>query len=99
MGDETRRQKRRRKITQNPKNVRFEDLRRLLEDYDFELKRTKGSHHTFVGTVDDERVIVVPFKRPVKAVYVKNVLAILDKIEPLEDGESEGQEEDDDENN
>ena len=47
MVDETRRQKRRRKIAQNHKNVRYEDLRRLLEDYDFEHKRTKGSHHSY----------------------------------------------------
>ena len=33
MTDETRRQKRRRKIAQKPKNIRFADLQRLLEDY------------------------------------------------------------------
>jgi len=42
MNDRNRRQKRRRKIAQNPKNIRFEDLKRLLEDYGFELKRTRG---------------------------------------------------------
>lgn len=95
MVDETRRQKRRRKIAQNPKNVRFEDLRRLLEDYRFELKRTKGSHHSFVGLVGDQKVsIVIPFRRPLKEVYVKNVLRILDEIEPL-NALDEGQTDDD----
>ena len=89
MGDRTRRQKRRRKIAQNPKNVRFEDLRRLLEDYDFELKRTKGSHHSFVGYVGNQKVsVVIPYKQPLKEVYVKNVLKILDEIEPLDVDES-----------
>lgn len=98
MVDETRRQKRRRKIAQKPKNVRFEDLRRLLEDYDFELKRTKGSHHSFVGYVGDEKVtVVIPYRRPLKEVYVKNVLKILDEIEPLDenDDSDEGETEDD----
>jgi predicted RNA binding protein YcfA (HicA-like mRNA interferase family) len=98
MTDETRRQKRRRKIAQTPKNVRFEDLRRLLEDYDFELKRTKGSHHSFVGYIGDEKVtVVIPYRRPLKEVYVKNVLKILDEIEPLDenDDSDEGETEDD----
>ncbi len=59
MNDESRRRKRRQQIAQNPKNVRFEALRRLLEDYGFELKRTKGSHHAFVGYVGGQKVVVV----------------------------------------
>jgi predicted RNA binding protein YcfA (HicA-like mRNA interferase family) len=53
------RQRRRQKIARNPKNVRFEDLRRVLEDYDFELKRTKGSHHSFAGHVGGQKVLVI----------------------------------------
>lgn len=88
MDDKTRRQKRRQKIAQNPQNVRFEALRRLLEDYDFELKRTKGSHHSFVGYVGDQKVLVViPYRRPLKEVYVKNVLKILNEIEPLDEND------------
>ena len=49
------------------KNVRFEEIRRLLEDYDFVLNRTKGSHHSFVGHINDEKItIVIPFKKPLK---------------------------------
>jgi predicted RNA binding protein YcfA (HicA-like mRNA interferase family) len=94
LSDASRRRKRRRKIQQNPKNVRFEDLRRLLEDYGFELRRSKGSHHSFVGYVGDEKVaIVIPFRRPLDAVYVKNTLAILDQIEPLDEMEGEADDE------
>lgn len=90
MSDKNQRQKRRRKITKNPKNVRFEDLRRLLEDYDFELKRTKGSHHSFVGYIGSEKTtIVIPFHRPLKEIYVKRVLSILDEIESLENEEED----------
>ncbi len=90
MSDETRRQKRRRKIAEKPKNVRFEDLRRLLEDYGFELKRTKGSHHSFIGYVGETKItIVIPYKRPLKEVYIKKVLAILDEIEALDDAADE----------
>ena len=69
----------------------------MLEDYDFELKRTKGSHHSFVGYVGDQKVlIVIPYRRPLKEVYVKKVLAILDEIEPL--NEADEMEEDETEN-
>jgi predicted RNA binding protein YcfA (HicA-like mRNA interferase family) len=98
MRDDTRRDKRRQKIAKNPKNVQFEDLQRLLEDYDFELKRTKGSHHSFTGYIGDEKTtIVIPYKRPLKAVYVKKVLAILDEIEALDEADEpeEGETEDD----
>lgn len=84
----TRRQKRLEKIRQNPKNVKFADLRQLLEDYGFELKRTKGSHHTFVGMVGEEKVsLVVPFKKPLNTIYVKKALSIIDQIEHVDDDE------------
>lgn len=92
MSDDRRRQKRRRKIAQNPKNIRFEDLRRLLEDYGFELKRTKGSHHSFVGYIGDEKVtVVIPFRKPLQEVYVKNTLALLDQIELLDEDSEESE--------
>jgi predicted RNA binding protein YcfA (HicA-like mRNA interferase family) len=84
MSIEKRRRKRRSKIAQNPENVRFEDLSRLLEDYGFVLKRSKGSHHSFVGYVKETKMtLVIPFRRPLQEIYVKNVLAILDEIDPL----------------
>ena len=90
MNDNKRRQKRRLKIEQNPKNVRFEDLKRLLEDYGFELNRTKGSHHSFVGFVGKEKVtITIPFRKPLQEVYVKNTLAILTQIDHDELAESD----------
>lgn len=59
-------------------------MKRLLEDYGFELKRTKGSHHSFVGMIGDEKVtVVIPFRKPLQEIYVKNTLAILEKLESL----------------
>lgn len=86
MSIEKRRRKRRDKIAKNPENVRFEDLSRLLEDYGFELKRSKGSHHSFVGYVGETKTtIVIPFRRPLQEIYVNKVLAILNEIDPITD--------------
>ncbi|MGB6017198.1 MAG: type II toxin-antitoxin system HicA family toxin, partial [Nodosilinea sp.] len=44
----TKREKLRERLKNNPNNVRFSDIRKLLEYEDFELDRTTGSHHIFV---------------------------------------------------
>ncbi len=83
----SKRKKRLEKIRQNPNNVSLDDLRQLLEDYDFSYKQTVGSHHTFTYYLGGKRkVFVVPFKRPVKREYVKQAVRLIDQI-ILERGE------------
>lgn len=84
----TKRQKLRQKIEQNPKHVLFQDLRLLLEENGFELKRTKGSHHSFVGKVAGKKTsLVVPYKKPLKEVYVKKALDLIKQLESEETDE------------
>jgi predicted RNA binding protein YcfA (HicA-like mRNA interferase family) len=65
--------------------VRFEELRRLLEAYGWELARIRGSHHVFVR---DGAQLTVPHHRPhVLPVYVRQVLALIQ--EPEADQESD----------
>ncbi len=55
-----------------PSDVRFADLRRLLERAGWTLDRVNGSHHIF--TKDGRRPISVPVhKGKVKAVYDRQV--------------------------
>ena len=75
----SKREKRLEKIRQNPKNVRFDDLDRVLQDQGFERTQPRGgsSHYVYVH---GEQVITVPYKRPfVKTVYVKEALKLLDE--------------------
>ena len=37
-----------RKIVNNPRNVRFDDLVALVKAFGFRLSRTAGSHHVYV---------------------------------------------------
>lgn len=77
----TKREKRLRKIRQNPKNVSFEDLRKVLEDFGFELKRSSGSHHSFSIIIEGEpHLLVIPYRRPVKTVYVREALKLIDHL-------------------
>lgn len=85
------------RIRRNPNNVAFRDLQRLLELFGFELKRSKGSHHSFVGEVGGQkRLIVIPFRRPLKTVYVKQVLELVEEIEAEEEVDQEPDEEQND---
>lgn len=78
----TKRDKLRQRIEHNPKNVAFRDLRTLLEAFGFQLKRTKGSHHTFVGWVKGKKTaLVVPYQQPLQPVYVKMALELIKRIE------------------
>ncbi len=56
----------------NPKNVNFEDLKKLLENNGFISDNTGGSHWVF--RKDGFETQVIPRKKPVKAVYVIRAL-------------------------
>jgi len=59
----------------NPKDVRFEDLKKLLIFYGYEAHNSGGSHWVFrkKGCSDE----VVPYKKPIKAYYVIRALKSL----------------------
>ena len=65
------------RLTNNPKDVRFDNLRTLLLDEGFQLERVTGSHHIF-STPDITFAIPVHANR-VKSVYVKRVLKLIDQ--------------------
>lgn len=58
-------------LENNPANVRFEVLEKLLKEYGFKLKSVKGSHHSFSN---GKLLITLPYNKPMKIFYVKAVL-------------------------
>jgi predicted RNA binding protein YcfA (HicA-like mRNA interferase family) len=93
----TQRNKLRRKIRNNPRNVRFNEMKTLLSRFGFELVRTRGSHHFF--RFDDGRYvqnITIPAHgTQVKPEYVKQVMDILDRLFPEVGDEMSGETEKD----
>jgi len=88
----SKRKKRLERLRQNPNNVSLDGLRRVLEDYGFEYRQTVGSHYTFTYILEGETLLfVVPFRRPVKPVYVKRAIKLIDQIIE-EQGEDESDE-------
>jgi predicted RNA binding protein YcfA (HicA-like mRNA interferase family) len=62
----------RRRLAQRPNNVRFEELRRVLEAYGWRLDRISGSHHVFER--GGARFSVPIHGGKVKPVYVRQAL-------------------------
>jgi len=75
------REKRRQKVEQHPKHVRFEELDALLRAYGFQVRRPGrgGSHHFYHR---GHHVISVPKRRPhLKEYVVRRTLAMLQEID------------------
>lgn len=72
----------------NPKNCRFELIDNLLRHYGF-TSRTKGSHYTYSHPAHTSNV-VIPFHKPIKAVYIVRALEAIDEV--IEQSRSKGDE-------
>ena len=82
----TKREKRLQKMRKSPRNITFDDLIRVLEDYGFVIRSGKGSHYSARVEIN-ARVWTIAIVRPhggKKYVYVgkvKETLEYLDEIE------------------
>jgi len=63
----------------NPKDVPFEDIKKLLESYGYVCHNSDGSHFVFRKEFCEH--IVIPYHKPIKAIYVKHVLEILGELQ------------------
>ena len=68
------------KIIQNlkndPKNISFETINSLLEKFGYRAYNNASSHWQF--RKENKPTITIPYKRPIKAIYVKMVLKLLE---------------------
>ena len=67
-------------IRNNPKNVRFDVIRKILLGYGFKESSPKSgsSHYTFSKGIYR---ITVPKNNPVNSVYINRAIDIIDEIE------------------
>ena len=71
------------KLRNNPTNVKFETLQTLLQYYGFKERAPRGgsSHYTYTF---ENHIITIPKHKPVKTIYVKKVLGILQDLNLIE---------------
>jgi predicted RNA binding protein YcfA (HicA-like mRNA interferase family) len=67
-------------IRNNPKNVRFETIQKILINYGFTESKPRGgsSHYTYHKGIYR---VTLPKNNPVNSIYIKLVLNIIDKLE------------------
>ena len=69
-------------MRRNPRDWRIDDFKALADHFGIEYRNEGGSHHVF-GCQGVPLKVCVPAHRPVKPVYVRQFLALVDKIEEL----------------
>ena len=74
-----------RKILSLSKDMRFEELRKVLESYGYTMNAPKSgsSHYTF--RKPGKHPITIPKHRPIKKIYVELVRAVIEEESDHED--------------
>lgn len=73
-------------MVRNPKEVKFEDLEKLIIRFGFERRKQRsGTRHFQYSHPDLTEILTIPFSRPVKSVYVKEALDAIRKLEGSEE--------------
>lgn len=57
----------------------MESLEVIARRYGIDIRKTGGSHFVFLHP-DSDLAVTVPFKRPIKPIYITQFLALLDDI-------------------
>lgn len=69
------------RIINNPRDVEFKLLDRLLKKHGFKRRQPgKGSSHYTYYHHELEDILTIPYDRPLKAVYVKKAIAAIQKL-------------------
>jgi predicted RNA binding protein YcfA (HicA-like mRNA interferase family) len=78
----SKKQKRLEAMRNNPRDWSIDDLISIATGLGFEVQQGgKGSHVVFASPLGTTQTI--PAKRPVKAIYVKLLLEMIDPLDPL----------------
>jgi hypothetical protein len=66
----------------NPRDWRIEDLLVIAKQFGIECRNSGGSHHVF-GFSGVEMDVTVPAHRPIKPVYIRQFLLLVDAVKEL----------------
>ena len=64
----------------NPRDWRIESLESIAKKLHIQIRKSGGSHVVFMHE-DSSLVVTIPAKRPIKAVYINQFLALINDIE------------------
>ena len=67
------------KMTANPKDWRIRNLENIAEHYHLNVRKSSGSHVVF-GHKNSDIVVTVPAHKPIKPVYIKQFLTLVESV-------------------
>ncbi len=67
------------RMRNNPLDWRIDDILAVAGRYDIQARNSGGSHHVLTCTSTGES-ICVPAHRPIKPVYIKQFVALIDRV-------------------
>jgi hypothetical protein len=71
------------RMRRNPRNDRkMENLLTIARRLKIEVRNSDGSHHVF-SHPEVEEDVTVPYKRPIKPIYIKKFLALVDAVKEV----------------
>lgn len=70
-------------MRRNPLDWGMQDLLKIARQIGMEVRSRGGSHHVFAHQAS-ARTVTVPARRPIKPIYIKLVLELVDDIEKKE---------------
>lgn len=67
-------------MRRNPRDWNIDDITKVATNFGFAKRTTSGSHVTF-SHPDLPDILIVPAHKPVKTMYVKKLLKLIDELE------------------
>ena len=62
-------------------DLRFEELKRILEHYEYKMYSPKGGSSPFTFRKKGQGIITIPKHKPIKRVYIKLIRDVVQKEE------------------
>jgi hypothetical protein len=76
------------KMRKNPMGWRIEDLQMVASDHHITWRSPgRGGSHVIFGASGIREIVTVPSKRPIKPIYIKFFLALIDSVGELKTNE------------
>jgi len=64
----------------NPRDWRIGDVERLCAAFDLDFDRRPGGSHYGVSAPGQPRHVTIPFARPIKPVYIRQLVRFVDAV-------------------
>jgi len=79
------------RMRQNPRDWSIADVETLCRGFHINCNKPRGGgSHYGVADETQEEILTVPFDRPIKQVYIKKLVAFVDRVEAARKGAKEG---------